>query len=273
MPIYFLTSLQIYAIVYLDMEDIKRRGTRNPNYEKSNNKLGRIGRAVCAGLAISVSVTGIAKANDVRPEAIMRPVEVTKQAERISPPLRPKHVFLIGDSIIADECHLLNEYNCVAYPGGWVSDPTGNNLFESFIQQANLQPTDTVVISNISAWKPDGITNDIILQRLDDAYNELVADKVNTILLLPPDPKLPLCMAPNFNALSVDEQQIIGNEAHWLDACLTMDLIRKKEDSWNLPKILFTGPFMNDGVHPSAEVNGGQEILAAQIQSKLNPNR
>ncbi len=179
----------------------------------------------------------------------------TAQARRL-------RTFLIGDSIIFEECPHLPYYNCQgAYYGGWVSDQNGTNLVDGFVTKVNPQPGDTVFLSNISAWLTPGVDNNVVLQRLQDIYDRFVTLEVKLVVVIAPAPNFPLCTEP----LTDYRLQFIGSREHQEVACGTQELIRQAEAAWPVPHIVMSpsGPYMPDGVHLTPE---GQEILATQIQ-------
>ncbi|MCU1364399.1 MAG: hypothetical protein JWN39_38, partial [Ilumatobacteraceae bacterium] len=153
---------------------------------------------------------------------------------------------ILGDSIAAALCANFPTSPCVAFPGAWVADVSGNNIADQFVTAAALQPADTVVLSNIGGFHSVGVDDAVILTRLTALYQRLTALVHRLIVLVAPYPNFPLCIDP-----STPEAAALLARMHD-NACDTLVAVANLERSWPVTVIPINGPYEADQEHETA---------------------
>ncbi|MCU1393290.1 MAG: hypothetical protein JWM34_1718 [Ilumatobacteraceae bacterium] len=172
----------------------------------------------------------------------------------------PSRVVLIGDSITAELCPLFPASPCVAFPGAWVADRNGANLVDQFVTEADLQPTDTVILSSIGGWHSFGVNDAVILTRLNALFDRISHLVRRVILLVPPTPNFQLCTNPD----TPEAKALLGLRHD--EVCATQQAIADLERTWPVTQVPITGPYMPDLEH---ETPAGRYELAQAIEKAL----
>ncbi|MCU1398876.1 MAG: hypothetical protein JWN62_1985 [Acidimicrobiales bacterium] len=162
-------------------------------------------------------------------------------------PSEPGRLVILGDSIAAALCANFPASPCEAFPGAWVADVHGNNIADQFVTAAALQPTDTVVLSNIGGFHSEGIDDAVILTRLTALYQRISSLVHRLIVLVAPYPNFPLCIDP-----STPEAVALLAAMHD-NACATLAAVADLERSWPVTVIPINGPYEADQEHETAE--------------------
>lgn len=183
------------------------------------------------------------------------PVDVVDSvASRL--PTVPGRLVILGDSIAAALCANFPMSPCVAFPGAWVADVHGNDIADQFVTAAALQPTDTVVLSNIGGFHSAGIDDAVILSRLTALYHRISSLVQRLIVLVAPYPNFPLCIDP-----TTPEAAALLAAMHD-NACATLVAVADLERSWPVTVIPINGPYEADQEHETAE---GRAEMASTI--------
>lgn len=201
-------------------------------------------------LSLAALVSGVAFASPL-PEPV-QPASASALAVRLAPFPAPftGRVVLVGDSIAANLCQVKPDWDCFAFPGGFVAGQDGTNITADLTAAANVQPGDFVVVSSISGWHSDGVDDTVITTRLTDLVWSLVERGAHVALLVGPL-EWPACdVRPTQEAIA-----LLGSNP---EGCRTMREVQYA--AIRMPYVIHVGiaaPYLPDGVHQNAEGMAG----------------